>query len=277
MKYECNVARDLMPLCIDGVASEESKRYVEEHIAECTECAMTYGEMRVELPRISAEKEKAEMEQAAQQMRRKRRNSKCLLIALTALLTALVVWAGVWGYDYANHHGNVPIPLNDYEAYLCRTRENGQIMLNIDMKDKTLVFNVTGCGSTSASGGEIWTVSLNTTYIPNQTKSQVPGQWTSVYEQLHWVNGMIYAGDPAKGVPLEKFVMVSGEDTHVIYRRGDEIPFCSEEMEAYYKAMDEMLVFTSSPANRSSFDYPERETELLTRLEQIRKTVPEWN
>lgn len=276
MKHECNVARDLMPLCIDGVASEESKRYVEEHIAECTECAMTYGEMRVELPRISAEKEKAAMEQAAQQMRRKRQNRKRLLIALTAVLTALVVLAGVWGYDYANHYGNVPVSLNDYEAYLSRTREDGHILLNIDMKDKTLMFNVTGRGSTSVSGGEIWTVSLNTTYIPNQRKSQASGQWTSVYEQFHWVDGVIYSGDPANGVSLEKFVMVSGEDTNVIYRRGDEIPFCSEEMEAYYKAMDEMLVFTSSPANRSSYDYPERETELLTRLKQLRETVPEW-
>jgi predicted anti-sigma-YlaC factor YlaD len=58
MKNECNVAKDLMPLVIDGVASEESKQYVNEHVAECTECAIAYGEMRVELPRISAEKER---------------------------------------------------------------------------------------------------------------------------------------------------------------------------------------------------------------------------
>ena len=47
MKRKCNVARDLMPLVIDGVASEDSQQYVDEHIAECTECALTYGAMRV--------------------------------------------------------------------------------------------------------------------------------------------------------------------------------------------------------------------------------------
>ena len=71
-KSKCNVAKDLMPLVIDGVASEESQQYVDDHIAECTECALTYGAMKVELPRISAEKERAEMEKAAKKVRRKR-------------------------------------------------------------------------------------------------------------------------------------------------------------------------------------------------------------
>lgn len=276
MKHECNVARDLMPLCIDGVASEESKQYVEEHIAECTECAVAYGAMRVELPRISAEKESAAMEQAAQQMRRKRQNRKRMMIALTALLTALVVLAGVWGYDFARHYGDVPVSLNDYDAYLSRTREGGHILLNIDMKDKTLLFHVTGHGSTSDTGGEIWTVTLGTTYIPNHSKSQKTGLWTNGYSHLHWVDGVIYSGNPADGVPLEQFVMVSGKDTYVIYQQGDEIPFCSEEMEAYFKAVDEVEVFTSSPANRRSYDFAEREAEMWTHVKQLREAVPEW-
>ena len=72
MTNNCNVARDLMPLVIDGVASEESQQYVDEHIAECTECALTYGAMRVELPRANQERERAEMEKAAKKLRRKR-------------------------------------------------------------------------------------------------------------------------------------------------------------------------------------------------------------
>lgn len=72
MKNKCNVAKDLMPLVIDGVASEESQQYVDEHINECTECALTYGAMRVELPRANQEKERAEMEKAARKLRRKR-------------------------------------------------------------------------------------------------------------------------------------------------------------------------------------------------------------
>ena len=38
MKINCDVIRDLLPLYVDGVSSEESKKLVEEHIEDCREC-----------------------------------------------------------------------------------------------------------------------------------------------------------------------------------------------------------------------------------------------
>ena len=55
MKNECNVARDLMPLVIDGVASEESRKYVDEHVENCHACELIYGEMHAALPQVNAE------------------------------------------------------------------------------------------------------------------------------------------------------------------------------------------------------------------------------
>ena len=34
----CEVIRDLLPLCADGVASDESRAAVEEHIRTCAAC-----------------------------------------------------------------------------------------------------------------------------------------------------------------------------------------------------------------------------------------------
>jgi len=34
----CDVAKDIIPLCVDGVCSEDSKQLVENHIKECTSC-----------------------------------------------------------------------------------------------------------------------------------------------------------------------------------------------------------------------------------------------
>ena len=64
MKNECNVARDLMPLCIDGVASEESQQYVDKHVASCHDCELVYGEMKSALPQVTAEKENAALAEA---------------------------------------------------------------------------------------------------------------------------------------------------------------------------------------------------------------------
>lgn len=38
-KYPCGLVRDLLPLYRDNVCGEDSRKIVEEHISECTECA----------------------------------------------------------------------------------------------------------------------------------------------------------------------------------------------------------------------------------------------
>ena len=38
MKYECDIVKDLMPLYIDDVLSENSKIFVKDHIDSCESC-----------------------------------------------------------------------------------------------------------------------------------------------------------------------------------------------------------------------------------------------
>ena len=38
MKMKCEVVRDLLPLYVDGVVSEESRKMIEEHLEECDDC-----------------------------------------------------------------------------------------------------------------------------------------------------------------------------------------------------------------------------------------------
>lgn len=42
MKKECNITRDLLPLYIEELCSEDSREYVEEHLKQCSECTSTY-------------------------------------------------------------------------------------------------------------------------------------------------------------------------------------------------------------------------------------------
>ena len=43
-KISCDICMDLMPLVRDGIASEDSRAAVEEHIKDCPDCAAAYGE-----------------------------------------------------------------------------------------------------------------------------------------------------------------------------------------------------------------------------------------
>lgn len=119
MKNECNVARDLMPLVIDGVASEESQKYVDEHIAECTDCTSAYCAMKVELTSAAEEKERAELESAAKRLRRKR-FLRAFAGGLTGILVFLALYLGVPRVIEAVEENQFK------QRYLC---ENGDIRL----------------------------------------------------------------------------------------------------------------------------------------------------
>ena len=49
---KCDIIRDLLPLCLDGLASRESRREVEEHLAGCPACREAAQGMkaRIETP-----------------------------------------------------------------------------------------------------------------------------------------------------------------------------------------------------------------------------------
>lgn len=48
MKNECYIVRDLLPSYIDQLCSEESSRFIEQHIATCEQCDELLNQMRVE-------------------------------------------------------------------------------------------------------------------------------------------------------------------------------------------------------------------------------------
>lgn len=49
MKYDCDVVKDLMPLYVDDVLSENSKTFVENHVDSCESCKKYYEKLSNEL------------------------------------------------------------------------------------------------------------------------------------------------------------------------------------------------------------------------------------
>lgn len=46
----CDICMDLIPLVQDGIASEDSRKSVEQHINNCEACRALYGEVPMETP-----------------------------------------------------------------------------------------------------------------------------------------------------------------------------------------------------------------------------------
>ena len=89
----CEVIRDLLPLCADGVASEESRAAVEEHIRTCDECRTLYESMCKPVEAQEVPKEPDYMDAVRQQ---KKENRRFVLrvygVTVAVLLLLLVGW-----------------------------------------------------------------------------------------------------------------------------------------------------------------------------------------
>ena len=97
MKLPCPVAADLLPLYHDGVCSLESRRLVEEHLAECPACRASLDKLEdpLTLPRTSRDDLKP-LEGIRAEWRRTRKRA-LWKGALGAALACLLLFGLWWG------------------------------------------------------------------------------------------------------------------------------------------------------------------------------------
>ena len=89
----CDVIRDLMPLCADGVASEESRAAVEEHIRTCDACRALYESMRAP---VEAQKAPQEPDYMAAVRRQKKETRRFFLLSYGVTLGVLLLLVVGW-------------------------------------------------------------------------------------------------------------------------------------------------------------------------------------
>ena len=82
MKIKCEVVRDLLPLYVDGVASEESRALIEEHLEECADCREYRRQLEEDLP-LEAEPEFADEAAALKKLKRKLFLNKVMIVLVT--------------------------------------------------------------------------------------------------------------------------------------------------------------------------------------------------
>lgn len=93
MKYPCNLIKDLLPLYIDNVCSEESKEIVEQHLAECPECKTYYQSMTESNAALTLPVEQERERQKAQSFLavKKRLRIKQLLTAMISIVMLIAI------------------------------------------------------------------------------------------------------------------------------------------------------------------------------------------
>ena len=127
MKCKCGTIKDLLPLYVDHVCSDESKELIEEHLLECEKCKSYMNSLR----------ESQDVEAAAYDEETERRKVKMMLEMkkkllfrniLVAVFTVLIlVDACISAIQYLKH---MLVPILETKQMEV-VYENGDLVLNI--------------------------------------------------------------------------------------------------------------------------------------------------
>ena len=265
-KNDCNLIRDLMPLVIDRVASDESREAVEDHILTCEECKKQYDQMKADLPedtRAEYEAEQQKFKEAMKSVRRTRLRRRIRIIALAAVVCLVAVFAGAFAYDRLFNHYTVPVELDRYTVSLAQLKD-GSIMATADIHDMHFSrLSTSDFFPTEDDSGII----LYLYYMAAPIHISDPNsEWK---EQKEWMNYVRFDEDPKPVVEIRQ-----GRPDHYITLWKTEdgpLPAASEQMETYFALERE-----SWSEERKVVVFDESYFALQDRIEEARKLVPEW-
>lgn len=118
-RNDCDIARDLMPLSVDGVCSEGSQRFLDAHVAQCPPCRDTFAQMKAGMPTLQPEPDQ-EAAALKKGLRYLGKRFKALWITIAALVCAFVLLMTAGGVNQMRMNHTAATPLDAYTISLYR-------------------------------------------------------------------------------------------------------------------------------------------------------------
>lgn len=97
-KISCSIAKDLLPLYIEGILSEETAQVVEMHLQTCESCKKDFEIMRQEFAFPSAPKIQEENEKILKELKRQLKIKRILTGVVAVFVTIAVIISGYMVY-----------------------------------------------------------------------------------------------------------------------------------------------------------------------------------
>ena len=224
MKRDCEMARDLMPLCVDGVASEGSQEFVAAHAASCRECAEVYRQMREALrSEQSPAQARAENDQAALRIRRHLRARVLRSVLLGLLIGLIVCLGGIRAYNYLASSYSRAKALDSYEVSAYTREANGRLVLAMRYQGEYSGYSTR---REVEDGRAILYVTATQALLPRGGDSEAGSALIDAPEGIDAAEyDEIRQGKPGRYA--------------VVWTRGEEAPACSDTLEAVLRNLEE--------------------------------------
>lgn len=240
MNEKCKIVRDLMPLVLDEVASEESCSFVEKHLQDCGECRLAMEDMRRDFDRNLPELTEEDT-RFIRLCRRLRRNIRWRnVIAVLALAVMLGLMGRYSYYQMYENQGPLKLSAEDYRFLIDETgclRISYAVpsgYLDLGMTEFGLFNETTHYLSPNRSAwpnlfqtGEKEVVNILDYVVQDGKLMYKSSQHGVVYDE----NAMKYVDQwTVSYTPVEALYIgeVGDSNAFLLYQAGDELPSCGE-------------------------------------------------
>lgn len=97
MKNECSIVRDILPLYLEGMVSDDTAEFVAEHLSHCSECKREFDSLQQGSTLDQSEPERAEQRKEAAialiAIKKKLKTKSIVTIAVTAICLLAIILA----------------------------------------------------------------------------------------------------------------------------------------------------------------------------------------
>lgn len=229
MKNECNIIRDILPLYIENMVSNDTVLFVEEHLQSCSECRDELENMKKSNNIESAFEINSSAVDSLKALKRKMRKRKMVTIAISFVTAATLVFAVLYFtiiYGFSASSENIQLE-SEFQysgsAYLNQSfvlhisRMDG-LPLNVSVKE---IYGQDKYGKDTLIGYEITPREVLFNF------GQHPGNYTIGYE---------YPEGAAPGKDFDFTITVKYTDKTVIYSMVKEGLFVPQDnVERYFE------------------------------------------
>jgi hypothetical protein len=229
MTDNCDIARDLMPLVIDHVASEGSQAYVENHVAGCEPCAQVFTDMKKNIPELEEKPElsfKTAMSQVRQTIEWKR--LKTALLAVLFTLITLLVGFGVYRFLFV-YTGIRTLPMDTYNVTVYKDSDHTAYVATSFLKN----YAVNGSMLDFEDNDEIMYVYWQCAIIPVETDHlYMPNPQYGITLTVMADGSLTFDGQT-----VIREIRQGTKDNYItVYQQGDEIAPIDPAVEKYFQS-----------------------------------------
>lgn len=244
-KIDCDIARDLMPLVIDGVASASGRVAVEEHVAGCVECRKAMEGMRREEQHAEGGEDDSGFARLGKKLRRRFTRQRVAAWLGIALVVALaVVGLGNFAYNQMNRNG-MPMRFTGEAAEGVRLARDqyGYLCIQFDVPDSRHPYLGESISGVWEGGRRVIRIVPEQTAWPQLFGHEgITGTFTDISDMFQFIDGRLcevaydyweeydenglwtQRGKRVSELPVDELWLGEAGSAILLYSAGDPLP-----------------------------------------------------